>query len=379
MVRLPVFLLLLVAAAALPAWAQIQPRSLQTIDDPRGEFSLSLHFSGSVNVSFRDVGTLATTRSIGDVESEANRSYDDGYVAIDARRASDGSDLPDDGRTNTWRYGYESQAVDQDGDGAVDGIAFHRYETRSDGAFVDADSVQVPGIDFDYAYAFGKFGGRLRNKSPRGTWGGTAGIGLTSVNAKSDGSILTTLLTVEDRYTLDGAALPPPPYTAPSSTTGNDTVDTTTLLGNRPYLRSFYEEPGAGQVDGFWQVRGGAATARAGLWARFRPHERIGLRLGAGLTATFLGLEMRYDEWLVDDEISSQLRYSNQTSPEKWTYFGAYGSVDAEWWLTGSTALFAGATYQKIDEDLSIQLDGRTADINLGSGTGFRIGITKLF
>jgi len=379
MVRLPVFLLLLVAAAALPAWAQIQPRSLQTIDDPRGEFSLSLRLSGSVKVSFRDVGTLATVRSIGDVESEANRSYDNGYVAIDARRASNGADLPDDGRTNTWRFNYESQAVDQDGDGAVDGIAFHRYETRSDGAFVEADSATVPGIDFDYGYAFGRFGGRLRNKSPRGTWGGTVGFGLTSINAKTNDSILTTLLTVEDRFSLDGAALPPPPYPYTAPSTGTGSVDTTTLLANRPYLRSFYEDPEGGQVDGFWQVRGGAATARAGLWARFRPHERLGLRISAGLTATFVGLEMRYDEWLVDQEISSPLRYSNKTSPDKWSYFGAYGAVDAEWWLTGSTAFFVGATYEKLDEDLSIQLDGRTANINVGSGTGFRIGITKLF
>ncbi|MBE2214178.1 MAG: hypothetical protein IAE82_09935 [Opitutaceae bacterium] len=391
MVRLPVFLLLLVAAAALPAWAQIQPRSLQTIDDPKGEFSLSLRFSGNVEVSFRDVGTLGSSKNIGDVYSEWNRSYDDGAVAIDQRKSSDGADLPDDGRTNTWRVAFDSQLIDEDGDGLNDGIAFHRYETRGDGATVAADSTQVPGIDFDYSYAFGKFGGRLRNKSPRATWGGTVGGTITSINAKSNDSIVVTLLTTEDRYSLDGAVLDDAPYTAPSSSTstgtdsdGNtvtNTVDTTILLANRPYRRVTPEERPFEQaeVEGFWQVRGGALTARAGLWARFRPHEKLGVRVSAGLTASFLGLTMRYDEWLDKEELVTPLRHQSETSPDKWLYYGAYGSADAELWLTGSTALFIGATYEKLDEDISIPLDGRTADIRLGSGTGFRLGFTKLF
>jgi hypothetical protein len=380
MVRLPVFLLLLAAAAALPAWAQIQPRSLQTIDDPKGEFSLSLRFSGNVEVSFRDVGTLATTHSIGDVYSEVNRSYDDGGVAIDQRKASDGTSLPDDGRTNTWRMGFKEQITDFDGDGSMDSIAFHRYETQSDGAFIEADSTQVPGLDFDYSYSFGKFGGRLRNKSPRATWGGTAGLSLTSVNAKVNGSVLATLLTVEDYYSLDGATPPEAPYTAPSTDpTGSGALDTTVLLANRPYLRRFLEEPEGAPIEGFWQVRGGAITARAGVWARFRPMEKLALRLGVGLEASFLGLTMRYDEWLDKEGMSKQLRYQDETSPEKWLYYGAYGTADLEFWMTGSTALFLGATYEKLDEDISIPLDGRTAEIRLGSGTGFRIGITKLF
>lgn len=380
MVRLPVFLLLLVAAAALPAWAQIQPRSLQTIDDPKGEFSLSLRFSGNVEVSFREVGTLATTRSIGDVYSELNRSYDDGGVAIDQRKASDGTDLPDDGRTNTWRMGYDSQIVDYDGDGSMDSIAFHRFETQSDGAFIEADSTQVPGIDFDYSYAFGKFGGRLRNKSPRATWGGTLGLSLTSVNAKINGTVLATLHTVEDLYSLDGATPPDAPYTAPSTNTSTSTsLDSTVLLANRPYLRRFIDEPEGAPVEGFWQVRGGAISARAGVWARFRPTERLALRFGAGLEATFLGLTMRYDEWLDKEGLVQQLRYQNETSPEKWLYYGAFGTADAELWLTGSTALFFGATYQKLDEDITLPLDGRTAEIRLGSGPGFRLGFTKLF
>ena len=380
MVRLPLFLLL-VAAAALPAWAQIQPRSLQTIDDPKGEFSLSLRFNTNVDVRFRDVGTLPTSRNVGDVWSEVNRSYDDGYVGIDQRRASDGTDLADDGHTNTWRMGFVNQIIDEDGNGLGDGVAFHRYETRSDGAFVDAESSTIPGIDFDYSYAFGSFGGRLRNKSPRATWGGQLGIGLSSINAKINENILTTLITVEDRYSLDGATPPTGPYTAPS--TGSDTssgsIDTTILLSNRPYIRNFYEDPEGADIRGFWQVRGGTLTARAGMWLRYRVHERIGLRLGGGLTAAFVGLTMRYDEFLEKEELLSPFRHRGETRPDKWTYFGAYGTADLEWWMTPSTGLFLGATYEKIDEDISMPLDGRTADIRLGSGSGFRIGITKLF
>jgi len=390
MVRLPVLLLLLVAAAALPAWAQIQPRSLQTIDDPKGEFSMSLHFSGNVEVTFRDIGTLGSSRSIGDQWSELNRSYDDGYVLVDTRTTSGGQDLPDDGRTNNWRVGYPQQVIDYDGDGLGDSIAFHRYETRSDGTSIEADSTQVPGLDLDYAYAFGKFGGRLRNKSPRATWGGSVGLTISSINAKTDDTIFTTLVTDVDYYSLDGATPPVEfPYSAPSTksvtsidSSGNtvtNTIDTSILLANRPFFRDQLVEPGEAEVSGFWQVRGGSVTGRAGLWARFRPTERLALRMGVGLTATFVGLTAKYDEWLDRDDLIGQLRHTSETAPEKWAYYGAYGNLDAELWLTGSTALFIGASYDKVDEDISIPLDGRTADIRIGTGTGFRIGVTKLF
>lgn len=393
MVRLPVFLLL-AAAAALPAWAQIQPRSLQTIDDPKGEFSLGVRFNTNVDVTFRNVGSLGSYRSIGDQFSEMNRSYDDGVVAVDQRRAGNGADLADDGRTNTWRMGYDSQVVDEDGDGMGDAIAFHRYQTDGMGTAVNFDSTVVPGLDFDYSYAFGRFGGRLHNKSPRVTWGGQLGVGLTSINAKLDGPITVNLVVDEDRYSLDGAAPPEAPYTAPSTrsittvdSSGNpitNTVDTTTLLANRPYSRRTYNRDADGDlltetVEGFWQVRGGSLTMRTGLWMRYRPFERVGIRASAGLTASFVGLTMRYDEYLDKEELISELRHKSEASPDKWTYFGAYGTLDAEWWLTSSTSIFLGATYEQTSEDIEIPLDGRTADIRLGSGTGFRLGFTKLF
>lgn len=388
MVRLPVFLLL-VTAAALPAWAQIQPRSLQTLDDPKGEFSLSLRLNTNVQVRFRDVGGLASPQSIGDQWSEINRFYDDGSVAKDQRTASDGTDLADDGRTNTWRMGFASQVVDEDNDGLGDAIAFHRYSSESRGAYVDAESSTIPGIDLDYSYTLGKFGGRLHNNSPRLTWGGQLGLTIASINAKDDAKIFTTLFTDEDRYSLDGATAPTGAYTAPSTTTvtstdsnGNpvtNTSDTTILLANRPYFRTRTEEADAAPIQGFWQVRGGALTARTGVWLRYRPWEHVGIRAGAGVSGTFLGVTMRYDERMDFEEVLFHLRYRNQTAPEKYTYFGAYGTIDAEWWLTNTTGFFLGATYEQVSKDIKIPLDGRTADIRLGSGTGIRFGITKLF
>lgn len=382
MVRLPALLLLLVAAAALPVQAQIQPRSLQAVDDPEGEFSISVRRGGKVKVSFQGLGTLATRNDIGDSgESTVNRLYDDGYVLFDGRTTSTGERLPDDGKTNSWRYAFDEQVIDEDGDGVGDGIAFHRYETRSNGTPLDVESSPALGVDLDYSYAFGQFGGRLRNKSPRATWGGMVGLSVTSFNAKTNDTIQATLFSVTDRYSLDGATPPGAPYQAPSTSTvpGIDSaVDTTTLLANRPYLREYVDD-GVADVTGFWQVRGASFTARAGLWARYRPLERVGIRASAGMSVSHVGLRMRYDEWLDREDIISQLRYRNELQPDKWTYFGAYGSLDLEFWLTPSTSLFAGATYEKLDKDKEITLDGRTADVEFSSGTGFRIGITKLF
>lgn len=395
MVRLPVFLLLF-AAVALPAWAQIQPRSLQTIDDPKGEFTLGFRMNTHVDVTFRGVGALASPQEIGDQWSEMTRFYDDGSVVKDQRTSSSGGDLPDDGRTNTWRMGFLEQVIDEDKDGTGDAIAFHRFSTENiDGTTVSADSATIPGIDLDYSYTFGQLAGRLRNKSPRITWGGQVGMTLSTINAKNDSTIHTNLFIDEDRYSLDGATPPTDAYTAPSSETvsgtdqnGNsvsNTTDTTILLANRPYLRKRYnrdEQTGElldAPIAGFWQVRGGALTARAGMWMRYRPFERFAIRAGAGLTGSFLGLTMRYDERLDFDDVLFNLRYQNKTSPEKFTYFGAYGTLDVEWWMTSTTALFVGANYEKLSEDIEIPLDGRTADIRLGSGTGFRFGFTKLF
>jgi hypothetical protein len=388
MLRSALIVPLLLAACAASAFAQsytIQPMTLQPNRKPGGTFSLSLRMIGSAKVTFGEVGTIDSGLDIGEATGLMTRVYSDGAVALDGRYTTDGTKVPDDGRTNSWGYGNASQ-VTNDGSG----IAFHLYGTRSDGASVEAESGSNPGWDMEYAPCFGVFGGKLPDGSPAITWGGMAGVALSSVNANSRQTINTTLLTTTDYYSLDGAPAPAAPYSAPStstvsiSTSGgtvNYTVDTTTLLENQPYRRiPEAATPGAAEIDGYWQVRGSYFTMRLGPWLRWKFSPRFSAKVSAGVTYSYLGLEMRYDEILVKDDIpENSMRDALVMEPEKYSLYGAYAALDAELWFTSTTCVFGGVAHEQLSSDINMSLGGRTAAIALSSSTGFRIGITKLF
>jgi predicted porin len=52
--------------------------------------------------------------------------------------------------------------------------------------------------------------------------------------------------------------------------------------------------------------------------------------------------------------------------------------MNAEYWLTQRTGFYVGVNYESLG-DYDQTLGGRTAKIDLGSGTGFRLGLTTRF
>lgn len=361
---------------------------IQIFQPPVNYFSASFNYTGRLSATFRNLGTIASANDIGDTKSEYSRVYNDGYVSKDSRTTDSYEDLPDDGRTNTWQFLYASQiTADQRA------IAFHNYSSVSDGASVEAGAVSGVGVDLEYSRRLQTFGKLKFGMEPPVAWGFLVGIVTSGANAKASADITATLHTVTDTYSLLGSTPPAPGYTAPSSTTetltdsaggtGTLTIDTTTLLANLPDSRTETDVVGAAHIKGFWQVRGAYYTFRTGPWIRWQLKNRFALRASLGPTVTWLGVHMRYNEQLQATESgieSSGLISASETTEDKdYAIPGAFGAVDAEFWVTRRTALFVSGTYETYSKEITITTGDRSADVRLSSGAGFRIGVTTRF
>jgi len=369
----------------------IQPRSMRVENKPRGSFSLSVRYGGATNVVFEDVGAIPSLRDLGNLTDGITRVYDDGFVGLDTRTSAENDD---DGRTNRWAYNYATQQTNGD-------IALHQYSTASNDTDIEIDSGALAGIDMQYDFVVGVFGAKLSDKIWTFTWGGMFGGVFSPVNTKSRQQVTVDLVTVTDLYSLEGAAMPAAPYTAPSTTTVTETapdgttftrtIDNTTLLNSRPYSRSApVTLADAALVDGFWQVKGAIYSVRAGPWLRWHLGSRLSLRASAGVAFSYVGVKMEYDEILNEGFVNIRspqfLRGGNITEPDDANRFGVFGSLDAEWWISDRTSFFASLTYEDTGDDLEIianqddeDIPDRRAVVELPNGTGFRVGVTVLF
>lgn len=350
---------------------------IQVFQPPVNYFSAGFNTTGRLKATFKNLGTIVTTHDIGDATSEYTRGYDDGAVSKDARKTDNSEDLPDDGRTNTWSFLYASQVTaDQRA------IAFHSYSTKSEGATANADGTSSLGVDLEYARRLRSYGKYTFGQEPPVSWGILVGIVTSGATAKTNADITARLDTITDVYSLLGATPPSPGYSAPSSSTSGIPVDTTTLLANRP-TRSASNVSGAAKIKGFWQVRGAYYTFRAGAWVRWQPKNRYAFKFSAGPTVTWLGAHLRYSEQLQATtsgiEASGLIEATGETTDKNYAIPGAFGSVDAEWWVTRRTALFVSGTYDVYSREVNIAAGERSADVKLSSGAGLRIGVTTRF
>lgn len=400
MPRFPFAVALFFTALLIPAEAQvytIQPRPVRVENKPRGGFSLSFHSGGALSVGFQGVGNIASLHNPTDATSEMLRTYDDGFVALDTRGGNASPDVGDDGRTNTWGYRFNEQAT------ADGNLAFHQFSTSNNGTQVTAETGSVPGVDMQYDMCLGVFGSKVTEKAWAFSWGGMVGGAFSAVNAKKNERITANLRTLTDFYSPEGAVIPlaqAAGYQSPSTTivpgfdaNGNPieiTVDNSTLINNRPYSRTDVTLANGAQVDGFWQVKGAYYSFRAGPWLRWQFSRHLSLRASAGATYSFLGVTMEYDELLVEDRAKNVrfgqfVRVGTASRPEKIDRVGLFGALDAEWWLSDRTGIFASVTYEDSGSDVTLRAgesgtaSERTAIVKLPSGTGFRAGFNILF
>lgn len=361
--------------------------------------------SGGGDVKFGNLGIVPASSTLDPLgETSAGRLYDNGVVITDGPRlneraggVADGEVISTPGgrytvtstnsegvttvvgdylsytpgQTRSWSYADASQVTD---DGR---IAMSQFSATSEGASAEADGDAAGGVELGLGRRLGKIGNRFE-------WGVSGMIGLTDINSKARGRINSTLRTVTDYYSLLGATAPTAPYAGPTFEDLNDAegnlisaggLETTTPLGDTPLERVETALAGGAEIDGFWQIKGAYYLIRVGPHLRTRLGNRMALYASAGFAGAYVGTTYRVEEVLNVGNV--QVRAEEERDQSEFIS-GVYGELSVEFWLTNRTGLFAGATYHSLGT-YEQAINGRTANIDLGKGAGFRIGLVTRF
>ena len=281
------------------------------------------------------------------------------------------------GLTRNWGYGSSTQLT---GDGR---LAMSTYSASSEGAGALKESGVSAGVDFQYVRHFSKPANRLQ-------WGVLAGITLNGINSKTAGTVISTLNTRTDYYSLGGATVPEASYFAPSfadylSSSGEvlrtDGLETTVPIVAAPLSHAETTTPRGIEVDGNWQVKGAYFMVRLGPTIRTQLTTRFGVSASLGVAGAYTGTTYSVTETFQVPDLEGLIigagRGIEQTSETKFLS-GYYADLNLEWVATERTGLFGGFTAQKFDGyDQSV--GSRTARIDLGSSVGVRGGVSIKF
>jgi hypothetical protein len=316
-----------------------------------------------------------------DTTSLAARGYNDGVVSPDTRKDSS-SHPSNDGLTNEWTINFADQ-VTSSGD-----IAFHLYNTSTDGATLKGKSSSAAGWELQVGRSLGKIARKIDVSL-------VAGISFSSVNAKSSGTVQAQLTTVTDVFSLNGQGVPDTttlPYSGFNSSTVNvvdangnsvlnadgtlatKTQETSLLLGRFPTRTT---TTSTADVKGDWHLKGAYYMFRVGPLFQIPITERLKLSLGIGGALAYVGTDYTADEEIDLTEVTStvqtaEISHRNSLLP------AFYADANAEYWLTERTGVYLGATYQR-SRSFDQTLGGRTATVDLGTTSGVSTGITLRF
>jgi hypothetical protein len=342
-------------------------------------FRFGLHYVGGPKVAFGQLGSVPSAASVGDPTGLMSRTYNDGYVSLDPRKAPDGNPVGD-GLTNTWSFVNTSQAT------ASGDLAFHDYSSATLGATERAKSNSSSGWELQIGRSLGKIGRKV-------DFSVVGGFSFSNINAKKSGVVQGLMTTVTDVYPLYGQDVPTAPYTAPTTTAQNvydangnqvldvngngqtTTVDNSTMLGDQPNRTT---TTNVADVKGYWQIKGAYYTFKVGPMLQIPITERIKFSVGAGAALALVGTRYIVDETLVVDDVNG----TEVTTSDEQSRFVMlplyYANADAEYWLTERSGFYLGVNGQK-SGSYDQSAGGRTATINLGTTYGVQSGITLRF
>jgi hypothetical protein len=366
--------------------------------------------SAGGRVDYGNLGTVPLNVALRPLsEGEVSRGYNNGTVLVDGVRSNekdaDGNQITPDangryqtrttptdgsdptvngdflsyraGRTREWSYADASQVT-------ADGrIAMSAYSATSDGAGATQDTEGSAGVEFAFTRTLGKL-------TQRAEWGISAGVALNSINNKTSGSVLSTLHTNTDYYSLNGLSAPAAPYAGPSRVDlvdASGTVITTNGLETTTPISSLPDGPtvttstvGGVTVNGNWQVKGAYFMVRLGPSVRARLTQRLGLNASVGIAGAYAGSTYSALESFAVPNIADTVSTQEEIEKSSVTKFlsGYYADLNLEWAATERTGLFGGVSAQQFG-DYEQLLNGRTARIDLGSTVGLRGGVTVRF
>lgn len=359
-------------------------------------------------VKFGQLGRVSTSQSApppGYTDANGNmkvpRSYDDGAIGVDAVRTNEkdaaGNQIPgvdgryqgrfvdangnevfagdflsyNDARTRNWAASNQSQVVG-------DTVAMHLYSSQSTGATAASDATASGGFEVAVNRRIRRFGRRVEL--------GVSGLfALNDIDAGARETITADLIATTDFYRLYGAAPSKFPYTGPSfedwtSPNGQKLTngrETTTAIDQIAFDRQLITIADGATIDGAWKINGAYYVVRAGPIVRVFITDRLAFSFEAGLAAAFVGTNY---EVLESMEIPGLAAPIVTTEEEETTEVltGFYGAGALEYWMTDRTNAYAGAAYESLDS-YQQSVNGRTAEIDVGSTITVRLGLTTRF
>jgi hypothetical protein len=301
------------------------------------------------------------------------------YAAHRVTRAEAGGPLTDTvvgegvkfdaARSRVWSVDSESQITGTE-------VRMSNYGARSDGATAEKDEGMSGGVEMSLARTLGRFGQKTE-------WGLSAGVALNTMNAKTGGTVRSTLITVSDYFRLsgpaNGAKSGPTFVDFDPNTEGNDQSNETTVPISATPERSgeTTTTPGGIDVNGNWQVKGAYFLVRLGPTIRTQLSERFGMSAMVGVAGAFSGSRYSVMEQLTIPELNEPVMEERNDTVSK-LLTGFYADLNVDWYATDRTGLFAGVSMQHFG-DYEQEVAGRTAKIELGSAVGIRGGISIKF
>jgi hypothetical protein len=305
------------------------------------------------------------------------------------------------GLTRDWGYNSTSQIGGTPGNAHVD---LSRYDVRSSGGTADAESDQSAGVELQFAHIIKRY--------KRFEWGINFAAGASTINAKKRDRVRSTLFTTTDRYrivspdsndaSVDPASFPDWWYSNRSSGTAQTVMTTGTGAGFTATEYTYFSEQAKFlntnplftnqittqdiNVEGYWQIKGAYYMLRVGPIVRFPIAKNWTVSASAGAAGAYVGTKFTIDEYITLDDVAGTLRYQSSSllfekenmTEEKRFIPGYYVDVNIERWLTVRTGVYVGYGHESLGK-YTQTLRGRTADIDLGTSSGFRFGIITRF
>lgn len=277
------------------------------------------------------------------------------------------------GVTRYWGYANSSQI-------ANDRVALSTYGATSEGGTAEKKEGMSGGLEFTLSRDMGNVGKRFQ-------WSLTAGLALNNMNAKTSGTVASTLNVHTDYFQLNGPAptgttLGGPSYgdlTRADGTTATNGLETTTTIGDTPIAGASTDTPIAGGATllGNWKIKGAYLLMRVGPTIRTQLSERFGISAGIGLAGAYAGSRYSVIESLTVPDLASPITESADSVENKFVG-GFYADLNVDWVANERTGLFAGVNVQHLSS-YDQQVAGRTAKIDFGSAVGLRGGMSFKF
>lgn len=274
------------------------------------------------------------------------------------------------GATRYWGYANSSQI-------ANNRVALSTYGAASDGATAQKEEGMNGGLELTMARDMGTLGRRFQ-------WSLTAGFALNNMNAKTGGTVASTLKVHTDYYQLNGAAptgstLGGPTYVtlADHAVESSSGYETTTTIGDTPVASTDNSIVGGASLRGNWKIKGAYMLIRVGPSLRTQIGARFGVSASIGLAGAYAGSRYSVIESLTIPDIAEPITESIDTVQNKFLG-GFYADLNLDWVANERTGLFAGATMQSLGS-YDQEVAGRTAKIDFGSAIGIRGGMSYKF